>query len=49
MYLFTYFQQLGKFGSEKAFDENCIDFEAGDPKPQIRVHGNAAFNITNFA
>ena len=40
---------MSKFGSQEAFYENCVDFEAGDPKPQIRAHGKAAFNITNFA
>ena len=40
---------MQKFGSEEAFYANCIDLEAGESKPQIRVHGNSAFNITNFA
>ena len=40
---------MEKFGSEEAFYSNCVDFEAGDSKPQIRVHGRSAFNITNFA
>ena len=44
-----YFRDLQYFGSEETFYENCVDFEAGDAKPQIRVHGRAAFNITNFA
>lgn len=43
------FKRLENFGASEAnFDEVCVDLEAGDPKPQIRVHGNAAFNITNF-
>ena len=44
-----YFRELQYFGSEESFYENCVDLEAGDAKPQIRVHGRAAFNITNFA
>ena len=45
----TYFLEMERFGSEEAFYENCVDLEAGDPKPQIRIHGSTAFNITNFA
>ena len=37
------------WGPESDFDNYCIDFERGDAKPQVRVHGSAAFNITNFA
>ena len=44
-----YFLDMSRFGSKEAFYENCVDLEAGDAKPQIRVHGRAAFNITNFA
>ena len=45
-----YFLDMSRFNSPvDAFYENCIDLEAGDAKPQIRVHGRAAFNITNFA
>ena len=45
----TYFLNIGDWGPEDVFDEVCIDFEAGDSKPEIRVHGRAMFNITNFA
>ena len=34
---------------KEAFLEKCVDLEHGDAKPEIRVHGNALFNITNFA
>ena len=44
-----YFRDLEKFGSEDLLWENCVDFDAGDAKPQIRVHGRSSFNITNFA
>ena len=42
------FRDLEKFGSKEMFYENCVDLEAGHAKPQIRVHGRAAFNVTNF-
>ena len=29
----NYFQKLELFGSEQAFNENCVNLEAGDPKP----------------
>ena len=45
----TKFRDLQNWGPESFFDTYCVDFERGDPKPQIRVHGNALFNITNFA
>ena len=45
----TLFRDIQFWGPEEIFDENCVDFEKGDEKPQIRVHGNALFNITNFA
>ena len=44
----TYFKKLESFGSEEIFWENCVDLDV-DSKPQIRVHGRSAFNITNFA
>lgn len=37
------------FGSKEIFMANCVDLENGDAKPQIRVRGQALFNITNFA
>lgn len=43
------FKKMSEFGNEDVFYENCVDLERGDPKPQLRVHGNAMFNITNFA
>ena len=33
------FLRMETWGSEELFDENCVDFEAGDEKPEIRVHG----------
>ena len=32
----------------KRFYDNCVDLDNGDDKPQIRVHGNATFNVTNL-
>ena len=43
------YEDLKEWGPEADFDAYCIDLERGDPKPQIRVHGAAFFNITNFA
>ena len=40
---------MERFGPEKIFEQNCVDFERGDAKPQIRVRGRSMFNITNFA
>ena len=40
---------MKEWGPADIFYENCVDFEKGDAKPLIRVHGAAAFNITNFA
>ena len=35
--------------NEEKFREWCVDFERGDPKPQIRIHNNhTLFNITNL-
>ena len=45
----TIFKDMPKLGGDKLFYDLCVDFEAGDSKPQIRVHGRSAFNITNFA
>ena len=44
----TYFKNLEKYGSDALFDSICVDLEKGDAKPQIRVHGRALFNVTNF-
>ena len=45
----TIFKDRKEIGSDDLFYENCVDFERGDAKPKIRVHGQALFNITNFA
>ncbi len=46
----SYFRKLEDWGGTDAeFYENCIDFSAGDSKPELRIHGNSTFNITNFA
>lgn len=45
----TLFKRFEEWGPKDIFEEYCIDFEKGDAKPLIRVHGSAAFNITNFA
>lgn len=42
------FRDMSTFGNRDIFFENCVDLEV-DPKPQVRVHGRALFNITNFA
>ena len=44
----TKFLNMEKFGIEATFDKYCVDLEAGDPKPQIRVHGRSLFNVTNL-
>ena len=46
---YSTFKNLDQFGSEDIFWENCVNLEEGDEKPEIRVHGRALFNITNFA
>lgn len=45
----TTFFNIEEWGPEADFDRFCVDLERGDTKPQIRVHGNSYFNITNFA
>lgn len=44
----TYFRNMELFGSTETFHKYCVDLENGDAKPQIRIHGNAAFNVTNL-
>jgi hypothetical protein len=46
---YTNFKNLAGTDNWETFRKNCVDFDRGDEKPQIRVHGNAYFNITNFA
>ena len=49
-YTDSYFIRKEKYGLAATFDDNCVDFEAGDDKPQIRVANTFTyFNITNFA
>ena len=43
------FKHLAGSDNWETFRKNCVDFDRGDEKPQIRVHGNSYFNITNFA
>jgi hypothetical protein len=46
----SFFLPVEKYGTREAFDELCVNFTAGDPKPEIRVANTYTyFNITNFA
>ena len=38
------------YGDDTAFVQNCVNLQAGDPKPEIRVANTYTyFNITNAA
>ena len=44
---YTRFKRMKTIDNWKLFEENCVDFERGDEKPQIRIHGDPIFNVTN--
>ena len=50
-YVNSFFTPLKKYAeNETLFYENCVNFTAGDPKPQIRVANTFTyFNISNYA
>ena len=46
----SFFLPVEKYGTQEAFESLCVNFTAGDPKPEIRVANTYTyFNITNFA
>ena len=49
-YTSSFFIVKDRYGDAAAFDEMCVDFKAGDAKPEIRVANTYTyFNITNYA
>ena len=45
---YTRFKHMKTTDNWEKFRENCVDFDRGDDKPQIRIHGDPIFNITNL-
>ena len=49
-YKTSFFNPIQKYGDEDIFNQMCVNFTAGDSKPEIRVANTYTyFNITNFA
>ena len=49
-YTDSFFILKERYGNAATFDSNCVNFEEGDSKPQIRISNTYTyFNITNFA
>lgn len=49
-YVSSFFINLSKYGQMEDFWRECVDFENGEEKPQIRFSSeHTNFNITNFA